>query len=101
MTDRIQAAYLHARPNERRLFNHAIFERIWIDREDIARVQLADPFAEMLHDAPHSNTPDFERLAHRLDPTGDAWQTVSADEIAASGVRKPATPFQRSPVRTS
>ena len=48
LTDQVQAAYLMAAPNTRRLFNQAIFERIWIKRETIADIELASPFADLL-----------------------------------------------------
>jgi site-specific DNA recombinase len=48
LTDRVQAAYLMAGPKARRLFNQAIFERIWIRRETVADVELASPFSDLL-----------------------------------------------------
>lgn len=48
LTDRIQAAYMMAAPQTRRLFNQAIFARIWIDRERVSDIELASPFAELL-----------------------------------------------------
>lgn len=50
MTDRLQAAYLLADHQTRRLFNQAIFARIWIDREAIADTELASPFRDLLAD---------------------------------------------------
>jgi len=47
LTDEIQTAYVLAKPTTRRVFNQAIYERIWIDREHVAGTQLASPFAEI------------------------------------------------------
>jgi DNA invertase Pin-like site-specific DNA recombinase len=43
LTDRVQAAYMAAEPQTRRVFNPAIFSRIWIDREEVADRELAVP----------------------------------------------------------
>jgi site-specific DNA recombinase len=48
LTDRIETAYRAADPSTRRLFNQAIFERIWIDREDVQKAILASPIREVL-----------------------------------------------------
>jgi site-specific DNA recombinase len=48
LTDRVQAAYSGAEPQTRRIFNQAIFARIWIDREEVARRELATPFRDLL-----------------------------------------------------
>ncbi len=48
LTDHIQAAYITAQPTTRRLFNQAIFERIWISRETVEDAQLAQPFHDLL-----------------------------------------------------
>ena len=48
LTDRIQAAYCLAEPQTRRIFNQAIFARIWIMQETVADIELAFPFAEVL-----------------------------------------------------
>jgi hypothetical protein len=47
LTDRVQAAYILAKPTTRRVFNQAIYDCIWIDRETISKTQLASPFAEI------------------------------------------------------
>ncbi len=47
MTTNIQQAYGGADANGRRLFNQAIFRRIWIDDERIDRTELESPFHEM------------------------------------------------------
>lgn len=51
LTDLIQAAYITAESTTRRLFNQAIFERIWISHEAIEAVQLAPPFHDLLGSA--------------------------------------------------
>lgn len=48
LTDHIQAAYITAQPTTRRLFNQAIFERIWVSRETVEAIQLAHPFDDLL-----------------------------------------------------
>jgi site-specific DNA recombinase len=48
MTDHIQAGYLMAEPNTRRIFNQAIFARVWIDTEQVAGRELSLPFADLL-----------------------------------------------------
>ncbi len=47
LTDGIRDAYILAKPTTRRVFNQAIYERIWIDREHVLDTQLASPFAEI------------------------------------------------------
>ena len=82
MTDRIQTAYCRANPKQRRLFNQALFEAIWIDREDVADSQLAAPFDDLIAEDllpersdEHIPQPrlDTITLSVRLDPDGDAW----------------------------
>jgi site-specific DNA recombinase len=48
LTDRLQAAYQLATPGTRRLFNQAIFKRIWISREAVDHAELAEPFDELI-----------------------------------------------------
>ncbi|MEJ7783280.1 MAG: recombinase family protein, partial [Solirubrobacteraceae bacterium] len=48
LTDRLQAAYRLAKPGTRRLFNQAIFKRIWIEREAVSDAQLAEPFDDLI-----------------------------------------------------
>jgi SOS regulatory protein LexA len=48
LTDRIEFAYRQADPVTRRLFNQAIFERIWIDRESVSGTELTSPMSEVL-----------------------------------------------------
>jgi DNA invertase Pin-like site-specific DNA recombinase len=43
----LQDLYLRAKPESRRLMNQAIFEYIWIDREEVQASQLANPIAEL------------------------------------------------------
>ena len=47
LTDNIQAAYIQADPQERRLLNQGRFERLEIDHEEVVATQLADPFAQL------------------------------------------------------
>jgi site-specific DNA recombinase len=49
LTDNMQAAYCQASPQERRLLNQAFFERLEIDKEEVAGDQLAEPFADLLN----------------------------------------------------
>jgi hypothetical protein len=44
LTNDIQAAYLRADPTERRLLNHAFFESLQVDTEEIDHDTLAEPF---------------------------------------------------------
>lgn len=48
VTDRAEAAYRASDAEGRRLYNQAIFDRIWIDVEQVANVELASPFRELL-----------------------------------------------------
>ena len=48
LTDRLRAAYQPATPGTRRLFNQAIFKRIWISREAVDHAELAEPFDELI-----------------------------------------------------
>ncbi len=72
MTERVQAAYLIAEPNTRRVFKQTIFARIWIDREQVARLELAAPFKELIE-----GDDDDER---RAAPRG-ATEDRGADEF--------------------
>jgi hypothetical protein len=47
----LQSAYIAATDSQRRLFNQAIFYRIWIDREDVSGSSLAEPFDDLLDEA--------------------------------------------------
>ncbi len=47
LTDDIQRAYLQAGPQERRLLNQGLFERLEIDSEEIVGDQLAEPFDQL------------------------------------------------------
>jgi site-specific DNA recombinase len=49
MTDDIQAAYVQAKPQERRLLNQGRFERIEIDGEKVVSDQEAEPFGQLKH----------------------------------------------------
>ena len=49
LTDNIQAAYVQAGPQERRLLNQGRFSRIEIDREEVVGAQLAEPFDQLHH----------------------------------------------------
>ena len=48
LTEDIHRAYLQADGEQRRLFNQAFFERIYIDNEQIGATTLAEPFVTML-----------------------------------------------------
>jgi site-specific DNA recombinase len=48
LTEDIQRTYCLASPQERRLLNQGLFERIEIDREDVVDDQLAEPFDQLL-----------------------------------------------------
>ena len=50
LTDCVQAAYVSAEPQTRRLFNQAIFARIWIKQEAVSDTDLASPFGDLLAD---------------------------------------------------
>lgn len=80
MTDRIQTAYCRADAKQRRLFNQALFEAIWID-QDVANRQLAAPFDDLVADdllrvlseaQVLRPAVDVAVLSVRLDPDGDA-----------------------------
>jgi site-specific DNA recombinase len=47
LTDDIQRAYCQAGPQERRLLNQGLFERLEIDSEEVVGAQLAEPFAQL------------------------------------------------------
>jgi site-specific DNA recombinase len=47
MTDDIRRAYAQAGPQERRLLNQGLFERLEIDSEEIVGEQLAEPFDQL------------------------------------------------------
>jgi site-specific DNA recombinase len=49
MTDDIQAAYVQAGPQERRLLNQGRFERLEIDAEEVVGDQEAEPFNQLKH----------------------------------------------------
>ncbi len=49
MTDDIQAAYVQAGPQERRLLNQGLFERLEIDGERVVDDQDAEPFDQLRH----------------------------------------------------
>jgi site-specific DNA recombinase len=49
MTDDIQAAYVQAGPQERRLLNQGLFERLEIDGERVVNDQDAEPFEQLRH----------------------------------------------------
>jgi site-specific DNA recombinase len=57
LTDRIQVAYRQASPHERRLFNQAFFERLEVGDEDVARHELAEPFAQIHKQRASSDRP--------------------------------------------
>jgi site-specific DNA recombinase len=50
LTHRVQASYLMAEPQTRRLFNQAIYQRIWIKQEAVSDIELAGPFVDLLVD---------------------------------------------------
>jgi len=62
------AAYITAEPTVRRLFNQAIFERIWISRENIHAVRLAQPFAGLLASQQQQPDRDQEKTLHATLP---------------------------------
>ena len=61
----MQQVYLRASDTARRLFNQAIFERIEIEREDVAQVELARPFSDLksLREAQETASDPTEVLA--------------------------------------
>ncbi len=85
LTDRMQDAYVRADPNGRRLFNQAFFERIWIDQEEVADVEMASPFADLLDprlvdgatEAQATGLLEPTELARLLDPQGKGWGDAS------------------------
>jgi len=84
MTDRVQAAYLIAEPNTRRIFNQAIFARIWIDREQVAASELVTPFSELLREdeqmmRPKGHVEPAETRRTRRDVARDDTNAVAAE----------------------
>jgi hypothetical protein len=49
LTEDVQRTYRLASPQERRLLNQGLFERIEIDRESVVDDQLAEPFEQLLN----------------------------------------------------
>jgi hypothetical protein len=82
LTDDIQRAYLLAGPQERRLFNQGLFERLEIDREEIATEELAEPFAQLARVGQNWNSsPSRQR------------QAAPATEAIAGGTAKTSDPI--------
>ena len=99
LTDRLQAAYRLAKPGTRRLFNQAIFQRIWIEREAVGDAQLAEPFDDLI-------TVSYFREVVRGAPPRRKRAEQPARELAASATPNPETkepprPFPVVEVRTS
>ena len=69
LTKNMQAAYRQARPQQRRLFNQAFFERLEILVEDVVGSQIADPFAQLSGQPPRAE--DDTALTDRLGPGWD------------------------------
>lgn len=94
MTGQLQTAYLLAEPNTRRLLNQAIFRGFWIDREEIARAELASPFMELVervHETPgqvHQKTepnviePELEAWTLEPDPEALARNQRTRNQVA-------------------
>jgi hypothetical protein len=82
LTDDIQRAYRLAGPQERRLFNQGLFERLEIDKEDVASGELAEPFAQ------------FARLGQGWD-SGSSMRRFAAPraEVMAGGETKTSDPI--------
>ncbi len=83
--------YSLAEPNTRRLFNQAIFARIWIDREQIAQTELAGPFSELLdenHDEARSQPVDRTQgtvvrpMRRGVDATGQTGPVPEQPDLA-------------------
>jgi len=49
LTDDVQTAYVQAGPQERRLLNQGLFERLEIDSEEVVGDQDAEPFEQLRH----------------------------------------------------
>jgi site-specific DNA recombinase len=69
LTDRAEAAYRASDAEGRRLYNQAIFDRIWVDVEEVADVQLASPFRE-LAELGQKSTNDSHRNRDRTHAAG-------------------------------
>ncbi len=78
MTDRIQAAYIAADVNEKRLFNQAFFEWIAIDDEAVSDFQVAEPFDQFQQVAVSEEAKEAQprRLAVVKNKTADLFSKV-------------------------
>jgi site-specific DNA recombinase len=68
LTDDIQRAYAQAGPQERRLLNQGLFERLEIDSEEVVADQLAEPFAQLASLGQNWNGPDVEANSQAKTP---------------------------------
>lgn len=70
----LQSAYIAATDSQRRLFNQAIFDRIWIDREDVSGSSLAEPFEDLLDEALVSG--EWSERTKQAEPTLQAAEAL-------------------------
>jgi site-specific DNA recombinase len=103
LTNRIQAAYQLADPNTRRLFNQAIFSRIWIDTEKIADRELSEPFADLLQkDEERPGTlGELAGWSLEPDPLDNERTPESAEDIGGSNVLRMVPPAGLEPAISS
>ena len=91
LTENIEAAYRSAGRETRRLFNQAIFDRIWIDIEEVADVELASPMKEILEvdGALHPHRPGGCSVAADHSPSARRPRGCTGDQPAARNERTP------------
>jgi site-specific DNA recombinase len=95
LTTDIQRAYLNAAPNERRLLNQGLFERIEIDTEEIADHALTEPFQQIaaLNDhLDHALSPRDGRTPATPDKDGGSYLQL----LVELGGLEPPTSWVRS-----
>ncbi len=105
LTDDIQRAYMQAGPQERRLFNQGLFERLEIDTEEVATEKLAEPFAQLARlgqnwdNSPSRQLPSAEAVAGGKAKTSDPIAEVgglNVEKLMELGGFEPPTSWVRS-----
>jgi hypothetical protein len=82
----VQAAYLLADPSTRRLFNQAIFDGFWIDRETIARSEIKAPFEDMLEKTDASGARHRSTDSVLVEPDPEVW-TPTTQALGSNNAR--------------
>ncbi|WP_372791689.1 recombinase family protein [Paraconexibacter sp.] len=107
LLDNVQAAYLMASDQERRLFNQAIFKRLEIASEDVSGSEHAEPFGDLLDGdffaalnaaTPHVRAPGAKPRYQPV-PAGTGRQRASQAPVLACAGASPGRPGKQEPPR--